>query len=107
MKLYLYLGKRDKKGARVITVLNHKEKCNPCRMMNLQTLGIPQKLSAEIEKIVSVVATRRACKSLKWLFFGFGAEIATQSGGDENSRCGSPLKEVRISWLLTWQEGFS
>jgi hypothetical protein len=51
MRLYLYLARRDKKGARVVTVLEGPE-TSPVRVTDLKSLRLPPGMDGPVEQIV-------------------------------------------------------
>lgn len=50
MKLYLYLSRRDKKGIRVLSVINGNGYFPPTRINNIEELGLPPKMESTISK---------------------------------------------------------
>ena len=50
MKLYLYLARRDKKGIRVLSVINGKDYFPPTRVNNVEELSLPSKMESIISK---------------------------------------------------------
>lgn len=51
MRMYLYLGRRDRKGARVVMVLDGPE-TTPVRVTDLKSIQLPAAVSESIEQIV-------------------------------------------------------
>ena len=49
--MYLYLARRDKMGARVVTVLEGPE-CPPIRLTDLKSLQLPVAISESVERIL-------------------------------------------------------
>jgi hypothetical protein len=49
--MYLYLGRRDRKGARVVMVLDGPE-THPVRITNLKSINLPDAVFNSVEKIV-------------------------------------------------------
>lgn len=50
-KLYLYLGRRDKKGVQVLTVLNG-DAMPPARVADLGILQLPHEVKAELDSLI-------------------------------------------------------
>ncbi len=48
-KIYLYLARRDKKGVKILTVLNGKP-CSPGRLIDVKKLGLPAILEQQISQ---------------------------------------------------------
>ncbi len=51
MRLYLYLGRRDKKGVRVVTVLEGPH-THPVRVTDLKSLQLPSGIYEAVDQIV-------------------------------------------------------
>ena len=51
MRMYLYLARRDRKGARVVMVLDGPQSY-PVRVKDLKSLGLPDVVHQSIEKII-------------------------------------------------------
>lgn len=49
--MYLYLGRRDRKGVRVVMVLDGPE-TTPVRVTDLKSIQLPKAVSESVEKIV-------------------------------------------------------
>jgi hypothetical protein len=50
-RCYLYLARRDKMGARVVTVLDGPQR-PPIRLVDLESLKLPPTIHASVEKII-------------------------------------------------------
>ncbi len=53
-KLFLYLGKRDKKGIKLLSIFDNQTILPPTRIKNLYELNLPAALSEEISNTIYV-----------------------------------------------------
>ena len=51
-KLFLYLGRRDKKGMQLLSVFNAPKEIRPTRVQNIKDLKLPHDLEQEIAQTV-------------------------------------------------------
>jgi hypothetical protein len=51
-KLYLYLGRRDKKGIKIIKIIPTNSECYPTRIPDVKTLRLSASIEQEIEESV-------------------------------------------------------
>ena len=51
MRMYLYLGRRDKKGVQIVTVLDGP-KVAPTRLTDLSALKLPAQMAESVEQII-------------------------------------------------------
>ena len=52
MRLYLYLGRRDRKGLKLLSTFSSSQKINPTRVSNIDSLNLPSDLTNQIKQSV-------------------------------------------------------